>query len=103
MAAVGLGSFSVDHHPLASAQPSDDRVRLGTAPAKLPKVAILLPRAPTAHACAANLQASALPCVKAAVRELGSVDVKSCFASNVAAVVLFGEICMRAHMGAMSS
>jgi hypothetical protein len=61
-------------------------------PAKLPKVAILSPRAPTAHACAANLQAAALPCVKAAVRELGFVDVKSCFASNVAVVILFGEI-----------
>ena len=46
-------------------------------PAKLPKVAILSPRAPTAEACGANMQGSSLPCFLDAMRELGYVDGKN--------------------------
>ena len=46
-------------------------------PAKLPKVAILSPRAPTAQACGANMQGSSLPCFMDAMRELGYVDGKN--------------------------
>ena len=73
-------------------QPRDDRVRLGTAACQAAESRNSVPRAPTAHMCAANIQASALPCFKAAMPELGFVDVKSCFASNVAAVILFGKL-----------
>ncbi len=40
-------------------------------PAKLPKVAILSSRAPTAQACGANMQGTSLPCFLDAMRELG--------------------------------
>ena len=46
-------------------------------PAKLPKVAILSPRAPTAQACGANMQGTSLPCFLDAMRELGYVDGKN--------------------------
>jgi putative tryptophan/tyrosine transport system substrate-binding protein len=46
-------------------------------PAKLPKVAILSPRAPTTETCAVNMQGSTLPCFLDAMRELGYVDGKS--------------------------
>ena len=46
-------------------------------PAKLPKVAILSPRAPTAQACGANMQGSSLPCFLAAMVELGYIDGKN--------------------------
>jgi len=46
-------------------------------PAKLPKVAILSPRAPTTQACGANMQVSYLPCFFDAMRELGYVDGKN--------------------------
>jgi putative tryptophan/tyrosine transport system substrate-binding protein len=46
-------------------------------PAKLPKVAILSPRAPTAQACGANMQGSSLPCFLDAMVELGYVDGKN--------------------------
>jgi 4-carboxymuconolactone decarboxylase len=72
-------------------------------PAKLPEVAILSPRALTAQTCAANIQASALTCFKAAVRKLGFVDVKSCFESNAATVILFGALHGSPHRWAMSS
>ena len=45
--------------------------------AKLPKVAILSPRAPTTQACGANMQGSPLPCFFDAMRELGYVDGKT--------------------------
>ncbi len=46
-------------------------------PAKLPKVAILSSRAPTAQACGANMQGTSLPCFLDAMRELGYVDRKN--------------------------
>ena len=46
-------------------------------PAKLPKIAILSPRAPTAQTCGANMQGSSLPCFMDALRELGYVDGKN--------------------------
>jgi putative ABC transport system substrate-binding protein len=46
-------------------------------PAKLPKVAILSPRAPTAQACGANMQGSSLPCFLDAMVELGYVEGKN--------------------------
>lgn len=46
-------------------------------PAKLPKVAILSQRAPTAQPCSANMQASTLPCFLEAMGELGYVDGKT--------------------------
>ncbi len=45
--------------------------------AKLPKVAILSPRAPTSQACGANMQGSSLPCFLDAMRELGYVAGKN--------------------------
>ena len=46
-------------------------------PARLPKVAILAPLKPTAQACEANPQGSAMPCFVDAMRELGYVDGKN--------------------------
>ena len=46
-------------------------------PARLPKVAILSQRAPTAQPCSANMQASTLPCFLDAMRDLGYVDGKN--------------------------
>ena len=46
-------------------------------PAKLSKVAILSPRAPTARACGANMEGSSLPCFMEAMRELGYVVGKN--------------------------
>jgi len=43
-------------------------------PAKLPKVAVLSPRAPTAEACGANRQGTTLPCFLQAMRDLGYVE-----------------------------
>jgi putative ABC transport system substrate-binding protein len=54
--------------------------------AKLPKVAILLPRAPATPTCEPDLQAGALPCFTEAMRDLGYVDGK-----NVSFDVRFGE------------
>lgn len=44
-------------------------------PAKLPKVAIMSPLAPTAGTCGPNFHGASLPCFMDAMRELGYVDV----------------------------
>jgi len=46
-------------------------------PGKLPQVAILSPRVPTAETCGANMQGSSLPCFMEAMRDLGYVDGKN--------------------------
>ena len=46
-------------------------------PAKLPKVAVLSPVAPTTQTCSANFQGPGLPCFMDAMRELGYVDGKN--------------------------
>ncbi len=46
-------------------------------PAKLPKVAILSPRAPTAQACGPNMQGTSLRCFLDAMVELGYVEGKN--------------------------
>jgi putative ABC transport system substrate-binding protein len=69
-AAIAIALFSVINIAMIECA-------LAQQPAKLPKVAILSPRAPTAQACGANMQGSTLPCFLDAMRDLGYVEGKT--------------------------
>jgi putative ABC transport system substrate-binding protein len=81
-----VGSVAIAAAMLSILGPAMSACAWGQQPAKLPKVAILSPRASTAQTCEAKPQASALPCFMDALRDLGYVDGK-----NVSFVFRFAE------------
>ena len=74
---TAVGSVAIAAAWLSILGPAMSACAWAQQPAKLPKVAILSPRAPTAQACGANMQGSSLPCFLAAMVELGYVDGKN--------------------------
>ena len=72
-----VGSVAIAAALLSILGPAMSACAWAQQPAKLPKIAILSPRAPTTQACGANMQGSSLPCFLDAMVELGYVDGKN--------------------------
>src|ERR1700675_1765783 len=72
-----VGSVAIAAALLSILGPAMSACAWAQQPAKLPKVAILSPRVPTAQACGANIRGSSLPCFLAAMVELGYIDGKN--------------------------